>query len=76
MPMEMKQEALTFQGPIAFVDVIFSAPVRNVEAMVSGHGTISAMKVIGQKVRLAAECKGCANGQPFTLFVAANTAKA
>jgi len=76
MPMEMKEETLTFRGSMAFVDIDFSAPVRNVEALLNGTGTISVIKVVGQKVRLAAQCKARQDCSQTTILVAANTANA
>ncbi len=76
MPMVMKEESLEFRGSMAFVDIDFSAPVRNVEAMLNGAGTLSAVKVIGNKVRLAAQCKGNQDCTKATITVSANTANA
>jgi len=74
MPMEMKEKSLTFRGSMAFVDIDFSAPVRNVEALLKGAGSIAVIKVVGQKVRLAAQCKGKQDCSRATILVAANTA--
>ena len=57
MSMELRETPLMFSGKIAFVDVHFSAPVRNVEAMMRGGGKLNAIKVIGNKVRLAASLR-------------------
>lgn len=74
MPMEMQKKSLTFRGSMAFVDVDFSAPVRNVEALIMGHGTLSAIKVVGQRVRLAAQCAADQQSRTTTVLVSANTA--
>jgi len=51
-----------------------SAPVRNVEALIMGHGTLSAIKVVGQRVRLAAQCAADQQSRTTTVLVSANTA--
>ena len=76
MPMEMQEKSLTFRGSMAFVDVDFSAPVRNVEALLMGRGTLSAVKVVGQRVRLAAQCASEQDCRKTTILVSANTASA
>ena len=75
MAMEMKEETLTFKGTMAFVDVVFSGPVRNVEALLKGAGKLSAVKVVGQKVRLAAQCKSNQDCAKATILVSANIAR-
>lgn len=74
MPMEMKEKPLTFRGSMAFIDIDFSAPVRNVEAMLKGHGEVSAIKISGRKVRLAAQCQDHPDCSQTRVLVAANTA--
>jgi len=73
MSIELRETPLTFTGSIAFVDVHFSRPVRNVEAMMRGGGKLSAIKVIGNKVRLAASLRKGENCRASEVLVMANT---
>lgn len=73
MSIELRETPVVFSGGLAFVDVHFSGPVRNVEAMVKGAGKLSAIKVIGNKVRLAASLRRGESSRSSEVLVMADT---
>lgn len=73
MSMQMIEKTVTFAGAMAFVDIQFDKPVRNVEAMLRGAGRLSAIKVIGNKVRLAASRRISDGAARSTVLVMAET---
>ncbi len=73
MSIELRETPFMFAGKMAFVDVHFSAPVRNVEAMLRGGGKLSAIKVIGNKVRLAASLRKGETCRSSEVLVVADT---
>jgi len=66
--------SLTAQRKLVRGGISTRAPVRNVEALIMGHGTLSAIKVVGQRVRLAAQCAADQQSRTTTVLVSANTA--